>query len=98
MGEVVTWDVFNMEFLRNYFPEHVLGKKEIKFLELKQGNLTVTEYASRFVELAKYYPYYGEAATEFLRCIKFENGLRSKIKREIGYQQIRVFSDLVDNC
>ena len=55
-------------------------KKEIEILELKQGNLTLTEYASKFVELEKYYPYYSEATTEFSRCIKFENGLCPKIK------------------
>ncbi|XP_058744393.1 uncharacterized protein LOC131617019 [Vicia villosa] len=41
---------------------------------------------------------------EFLRkyflenCIKFENGLRSEIKKAVGYQKIRVFVDLVDCC
>ncbi|XP_050916551.1 uncharacterized protein LOC127131680 [Lathyrus oleraceus] len=44
----------HMEFLRKYFPEDVRGKKEIEFLELKQGNLSVIEYAARFVELAKF--------------------------------------------
>ena len=45
-GEVITWDVFVREFLRKYFPEDVRGKKEIEFLELRQGNSTVTEYAA----------------------------------------------------
>ncbi|XP_058765550.1 uncharacterized protein LOC131639051 [Vicia villosa] len=45
-------------FLRRYFPEDVRGKKEIEFLELKQGSMTVPEYASKFVELAKYYAHY----------------------------------------
>lgn len=30
--------------------------------------------------------------------MKFENGLRPEIKQAIGYQRIRVFSDLVDCC
>src|ERR1043165_9976666 len=37
-GEEITWDVFRREFLRKYYPENVRGKKEIEFLELKQGN------------------------------------------------------------
>jgi hypothetical protein len=57
-GEVVTWVVFRWEFLNRYFPEDVLGKKEIDFLELKQGDMSVTEYAAKFVELAKFYPHY----------------------------------------
>ncbi|XP_058741847.1 uncharacterized protein LOC131614252 [Vicia villosa] len=42
-GEVITWAVFCREFLRKYFPEDVREKNEIEFLELKQGNLTVTQ-------------------------------------------------------
>ncbi|XP_050902345.1 uncharacterized protein LOC127112651 [Lathyrus oleraceus] len=71
------------EFLRKYFPEDVCGKKEIEFLELKQGNLSVIEYVSRFVELAKFDRHYSEATTEFSRCIQFENGLRPKIKQRV---------------
>ncbi|XP_058741057.1 uncharacterized protein LOC131613400 [Vicia villosa] len=49
------------------------------------------------VELAKFYPHYSEATTEFSKCIKFENGLRSEIKKTVGYQKIRVFADLVNS-
>ncbi|KAI5381968.1 hypothetical protein KIW84_UN0285 [Lathyrus oleraceus] len=51
-----------------------------------------------FTELSKYYTPYNEAAGEFSKCVKFENGLRPEIKQAIGYQRIRVFSDLVDCC
>ena len=94
-GGVVTWAVFRREFLNKYFPEDVRGKKEIEFLELKQGDMSVTECAPKFVELAKFYPHY---TAEFSKCIKFENGLRAEIKRAIGYQKIRQFSELVSSC
>ena len=97
-SEEVTWAVFRREFLRKYYPEDVRGKKEIEFLSLKQGNMTVTEYAAKFVELAKFYPHYNDETAEFSKCIKFESGLRSEIKKAIGYQKIRVFADLVDSC
>jgi len=89
--EGVTWAVFRREFLSRYFPEDVRGKKEIKFLELKQGDMLVTEYAAKFVELVKFYLHYNAETAEFSKCIKFENGLRAKIKREIGYQKIDNF-------
>ncbi|XP_058726003.1 uncharacterized protein LOC131597316 [Vicia villosa] len=38
------------EFLRKYFPEDVPGKKEIEFLELRQGNKSVVEYATSLFE------------------------------------------------
>src|SRR4030067_482198 len=97
-GEVVTWAVFRREILNRYFPEDVCGKKEIEFLELKQGDMSVTEYAVKFVELAKFYPHYTPKTGEFSKCIKFENGLRAEIKRAIGYQKIRQFSELVSCC
>ncbi|XP_058726258.1 uncharacterized protein LOC131597585 [Vicia villosa] len=96
-GEVITWDLFRRGFLRRY-PKDVCMKKEIEFLELKHGNLSVMEYAARFVELEKLYPHYNEATAEFSKCIKFENGLCPEIKKEIGYQEIRNFPYLVDSC
>ena len=84
-GAEITWAVFKREFLDKYFPEDVRGKKEIEFLELKQGHMSVTEYAAKFVELAKFYPHYTTETAEFSKCIKFENGLRADIKRAIGY-------------
>ncbi|XP_058742159.1 uncharacterized protein LOC131614612 [Vicia villosa] len=35
---------------------------------------------------------------EFSKCIEFENGLHPKIKWAIGYQQIRMFTELVNMC
>ena len=84
-GGVVNWAVFRREFLDRYFPEDFCWKKEIEFLELKEGNLSVTEYAAKFVELGKFYPHYTPETTELSKCIKFENGLRVEIKRAIGY-------------
>ena len=50
-GQDVTWDVFKRVFLEKYFPEDVRNKKEMEFLELKQGSMTVAEYAAKFEEL-----------------------------------------------
>src|SRR4051812_19914828 len=57
-GEEVTWVVFCREFLRKYFPEDVRGKKEIELLELRQGSMSVIDYAAKFSELAKFYQHY----------------------------------------
>ena len=58
----------------------------------------MTKYASKFVELANYYPHYTEETAEFSKCVKFDNCLHSKIKKAIGYQWIRKFPDLVNSC
>ncbi|XP_058780627.1 uncharacterized protein LOC131654482 [Vicia villosa] len=98
VGEVITWAVFIRDFMRKYYPEDVRGKKEIEFLELKHGNLSVTDYAAKFVEVAKFYPHYNEATVEFSKCIKFESGLHPEIKKAIKYQKIHNFPDLIDSC
>ncbi|XP_058756089.1 uncharacterized protein LOC131629318 [Vicia villosa] len=97
-GEEITWVVFHREFLRKYFLEDVRSKKEIEFLELRQGNKSVVEYAAKFGELAKLYLHYDGPTGESSKCIKFENELHPEIKKTISYQKIRVFADLVDSC
>ncbi|XP_057415007.1 uncharacterized protein LOC130709896 [Lotus japonicus] len=95
-GMEITWDLFKGAFLEKYYPEDVRGKKEIEFLELKQGNGTVAEYATKFEELIKFCPHYNIAEAERSKCNKFVNGLRPEIKMVVGYQQIIRFSDLVN--
>ncbi|XP_058767294.1 uncharacterized protein LOC131640961 [Vicia villosa] len=75
-GIEVTWALFRDAFMENYFLEDVRGKKEVEFLELKQGNGTVAEYAARFQELIKYYPHYNTDNAERSKCLKFVNDSR----------------------
>lgn len=77
VGEFVTWAVFKWEFMRKYFLEDVLWKKEIEFLELKQGSSSLTKFAAKFVKLVKLYPHYSEETTEFSTCIEFEYDLHT---------------------
>ncbi|XP_058769561.1 uncharacterized protein LOC131643369 [Vicia villosa] len=95
-GIQITWDLFCDAFLENYFPEDVRGKKEVEFLEMKQGNGTVAEYTARFQELIKYCPHYNIMNAERSKCLKFLNGLRHDIKKAIGYQHITRFAKLVN--
>ncbi|XP_050918962.1 uncharacterized protein LOC127136451 [Lathyrus oleraceus] len=95
-GIEVTWALFCDAFLEKYFLKDVRGKKEIEFLELKQGNGTIDEYATKFEELIKFYPHYNIVNAERSKCLKFMNGLRPDIKKEMGYQQITRFSELVN--
>ncbi|XP_058725522.1 uncharacterized protein LOC131596800 [Vicia villosa] len=81
----ITWAIFKREFLRKYFPKDVQGRKEIEFLELKQGSMTVPEYASKFVELAKYYVHYkNDEAGEFSKIFEEDNlRMKSSYSREL---------------
>ncbi|XP_073222363.1 uncharacterized protein [Cicer arietinum] len=39
-------------FLIKYFPEDIRNRKEMEFVKLKQGNMSVAEYAAKFEELS----------------------------------------------
>lgn len=40
-GVAVSWEMFKEVHFKNYFPAYVRSKKEIEFLELKQGSMYV---------------------------------------------------------
>ena len=61
-------------FFENYFPESMKNKMEIKFLELKQGNMSVEEYAAKFNELARFATH--QVDTEARKARRFEQGLK----------------------
>jgi len=78
-GEVVTWARFKSEFLRKYFPEDLRTKKEVEFLNLKQENLSVVEYAAKFEELSRFCLYINAEDAMVSKCVKFESGMRPEI-------------------
>ncbi|XP_050895812.1 uncharacterized protein LOC127102487 [Lathyrus oleraceus] len=70
VGTEITYVVFIAYFLEKYFPESVHSKKDIEFLKLKYGNMTVVEYAAKIEELMKFCPYYNGAVAKGSKCIK----------------------------
>ncbi|XP_050890459.1 uncharacterized protein LOC127095870 [Lathyrus oleraceus] len=94
----ITWTVFKNEFLEKYFSTDVCSKKENEFLQLKQGSMTVADYAVKFEELVRFCPHYNGLEAEGSKCVKFESVLCIEIKQFISYQEIRRFSVLVNKC
>ncbi|XP_058782997.1 uncharacterized protein LOC131657641 [Vicia villosa] len=72
-GIEVSWALFRDAFLEKYYSGDVCGKKEVEFLELKQGNRIVAEYAVKFQKLIKFCPHYNTANAERYKCLKFVN-------------------------
>ncbi|MCI33374.1 GRAS family transcription factor, partial [Trifolium medium] len=79
-----------------YFPADVRNRKVVEFMELKQGNLSVAEYAAKFESLCAFSPHYNTVEAEYVKCVKFESGLRPDIKQPIGFSEIRDFPTLVN--
>ncbi|MCI44153.1 hypothetical protein A2U01_0065392, partial [Trifolium medium] len=88
VGALITWDRFKREFLTKYFPADERNRKVIEFMELKQGSMSVTEYAAKFEEFCRFAPHYNTVEVEEDKCVKFENGLRPDIKQFIGFNEI----------
>ncbi|KAA3480887.1 Protein MCM10 [Gossypium australe] len=48
-----TWEFFQIEFRKKYIIQRFLDQKKKEFLDLKQGNTTISEYEQEFVRLSK---------------------------------------------
>jgi len=75
--ETVTWELFKKKFYAEYFPDSVRYAKEVKFLQLMQGEMSASEYAEKFKHLGRFHTL---RMAEDWQCRKFENGLRGDLK------------------
>ena len=69
----MTWDRLKEMMDNQYYPRDVRRMKEREFLGLKQGSLSVMEYATKFNELSRFAPH--QVDTEERRMDHFEQGL-----------------------
>ncbi|XP_017647665.1 uncharacterized protein LOC108487830 [Gossypium arboreum] len=70
--------------------------KRKEFLELKQGDRTVSKYGREFVRLSQYVN--ERVLREVEMCKRFEEGLNEEIKLLIGILEIREFAALADRA
>ncbi|KAK9912418.1 hypothetical protein M0R45_036284 [Rubus argutus] len=54
--ESMTWDDFEQLFLNRYFPKAIRDAKVQEFVKLTQGEMTVFQYDSKFIELSWHAP------------------------------------------
>ncbi|XP_074352806.1 uncharacterized protein LOC141691956 [Apium graveolens] len=87
---VVTWDRFTGLLLEKYFPRYMKNQIEIKFLELKQGNLSVTDYKAKFTELARFVP--EQVDTDKKRAKIFQQGLKPWIRSRIAMFELTTYT------
>ncbi|XP_020206610.1 uncharacterized protein LOC109791694 [Cajanus cajan] len=80
------------------FPRDVRYRKQVKFLELKQGENFMAEYVTKFENLVRFCPMYDGVGNEDDKCVKFVSGLRPEIKQVFNYQGITQYHELVNKC
>ncbi|XP_057744942.1 uncharacterized protein LOC130962793 [Arachis stenosperma] len=87
-----------VEFGTYQLQDEAQNAKELELMQLKQGQMTVAEYTSKFEELCRFSCICQGAPEDFAewKCIKYEGGLRSDILSFVSPMEIRVFSKLVN--
>lgn len=94
--EVIAWVRFKELFLEKYFPDYMHDQMELKFLELKQGNMSVSEYETKFTELARFVPTYVD--TEKKKAKRFQQGLKSWIRSKLAILELNTYAAVVQKA
>ncbi|KAK1365675.1 hypothetical protein POM88_041236 [Heracleum sosnowskyi] len=93
---LITWARFTELFLERYFPDYMRDQMELKFLELKQGSMTVPQYETRFTELSRFVPTYVD--TEKKKAKRFQQGLRSWIRSKLAVLELDTYAAVVQKA
>ncbi|KAA3466838.1 maturase K [Gossypium australe] len=87
--ENITWEFFQTEFRKKYISQRFLDQKRKEFLELKQGNMTISELSKYVRECV---------STEVAMCKRFEEGLNKDNKLLVRIMKLKEFVVLVDRA
>ena len=79
--EAITWEFFQAEFRKQYVGRIYLSNMRQEFQNLKQRQMSVTEYQREFTRLSKYAPEMLVTGEE--KCSKFEDGLNDYIRAHV---------------
>jgi hypothetical protein len=74
----ITWVEFATQFINYHIPAGLMKIKKKEFLSLKQGNMSVSEYRDKFIQLSRYAP--DEAADDERNQEHFMEGLNGPLQ------------------
>ena len=77
-GEDILWDRFPEHFNEKYLGSAQMKVKMWKFMDLRQGNMTVAEYTSKINELARFCP--AMVPSDDTRKNKYMQGLKISVQ------------------
>lgn len=92
---LTTWDRYKKDFLDKYFPSNIKDKKEIEYLELKHGTMTIKQYVAKFEELARFSNNLQNQPDASWKSKSFEQGLRPKSRNQVAIHEIREYKVLI---
>jgi len=94
--ECFTWAQFRERFRSHHVPAGIMKMKKKEFLSLKQGNMSVTEYRDKFLQLARYAP--TEVAEDGDKQEHFLEGLNDNLQLQLMNNTFNNFNHLVDRA
>ena len=92
----LTWTQFRERFELKFVPESEKASLARRFLELKKGKSSVSDYVSSFEALSKYGLEY--ISTPYKKNLKFVSGLKKYLKKSLMLQLKLSFEELVDSA
>ena len=92
----MTWETFCQLFLERHFPSVIRDRKNLEFIILIQGGMSVSEYEVRFTALSRFAP--EMVREEERRCRRFEGGLNLSIRSYVVARGHTVYERCVDSA
>ncbi|XP_074342640.1 uncharacterized protein LOC141680266 [Apium graveolens] len=95
-GEAISWKKFTELFLEKYLSSYMQDQLEMRFLDLKQENMTIAEYKVKFLELTRFVPEY--VNTEAKKAKIFLQKLKPWIHSQVALLEIRTYAVVVQKA
>ena len=92
----MTWETFCQLFLEHHFPSVIRDRKNLEFIKLIQGSMTVFEYEVKFTALSRFAS--DMVKDEEQSCRQFEGGLNFSIRPYVVAQGHTEYRKCVDSA
>ena len=94
--EPLEWEKFKVVFFKNYFPRSVRRTKESEFIQLRHGNMTVTEYETKFTKLSRFS--FDLISTKEFKAFHFQDSLSPFFKDKLSLHKLETYSKVVESA
>jgi hypothetical protein len=95
-ADTITWAEFTTQFRNYHIPVGLMKIKKKEFLSLKQGNMSVSEYRDKFIQLSRYAP--DEVAGDERKQEHFTEGLNGPLQYALVAHTFPSFQRLLDKA
>ena len=95
-ANTITWTEFATQFRNYHIPAGLMKIKKKEFLSLKQGNISVSEYRDKFIQLSRYAP--DEVADDERKQEHFMEGLVGPLQYQLVAHTFPSFQRLLDKA